>query len=341
MRCILVRFRWLAAVLLLATAAARAEVLAVDDALDASARAHIVTQYARQLIEGYAIPAKGKQAADDIRNRLARGEYDNQTSARSFAGRLSKDVEAVCRDKHTRLEYVPYDLQEERPPVSLAPAQAADNYGLQKFDQLPGNIGYLRIGRFAPVDAASTEAAARFMSQAANSSALIIDVRGADGDSPEMVALLSSYVATSYNIFNSRIHLYDRVDNQGRAVKELWTNPKVPGQRYGNKSPLYLLVDGQTRASGEAFAYNLQQLKRATIVGKPTAGDAHIKSSQPISRHLIANIASLRDVNVISHDNWEGGGVQPDQVVASAEALEAARAMAGAALNDSGRRPSK
>lgn len=328
----MVRFRWIAAVLLLATAAARAELLPVDDALDAAARAHIVTQYARQLIEGYVIPAKGKQAADDIRNRLARGEYDNQTSARGFATRLGKDVEAVCRDKHTRLEYVPYDLREERPAAAPARPQAEDNYGMQKFDQLPGNIGYLRIGRFAPVDAGATEAAARFMSQAADSSALIIDLRGADGDSPEMVALLSSYVATSYNIFNSRIHLYDRVDNQGRAVIELWTSPKVAGQRYGNRNPLYVLVNEQTRASGEAFAYNLQQLKRATIVGKPTAGDAHIKSSQPISRHLIANIASLRDVNAISHSNWEGGGVQPDQVVASAEALEAARAMAGAAI---------
>lgn len=311
-------------------AAARAEVLPVDESLDAAARANIVTQYARQLIEGYVIPGKGKQAADDLRNRLARGEYDSQTSARTFAARLSKDVEEVCRDKHTRLEYLPYDLQEERPRPA---AQPADNFGLLKFDQLPGNIGYLRIGRLAPVDAAATEAAARFMSQAAGSDALILDLRGADGDSPEMVALLSSYVASSYSIFDNRIHLYDRVDNSGRPVAEFWTNPKVAGQRYGHKKPLFVLVDERTRASGEAFAYNLQQLKRASIVGKPTAGDAHIQSSRPISRHLVANIAGLRDVNAISHSNWEGGGVQPDRLTSSADPLSEAVKLARGAID--------
>jgi hypothetical protein len=86
----------------------------LDEALDAPARAHVVNEYARRLTAQHVDPARAKAAADDLRQRLARGEYDQQTTARALAARVSRDVAAIMGDKHTYLEYVPYDLGDER-----------------------------------------------------------------------------------------------------------------------------------------------------------------------------------------------------------------------------------
>jgi hypothetical protein len=57
---------------------------------------------------------------------------------------VSRDVAAIMGDKHTYLEYVPYDLGDERQRPQ-PPSQAADNYGLGKFETRGDNIGYLQI----------------------------------------------------------------------------------------------------------------------------------------------------------------------------------------------------
>jgi C-terminal processing protease CtpA/Prc len=307
-------------------ARAQAPAAALDEALDANARARIVNEYARQLTAVHVNAGQAKLAADQLRKRLARGEYDDVVSARVLSARVSRDVAEVLPDRHTRLEYVPYDLTDikQRPTPQPPPA---DNFGLRKYEALAGNIGYLQISRFAPMDRASVEAAGRFMSQAADNAALIIDVRDAGGDGQDMAALLSSYVLTdtrSYVIIDKQIHLHDQVDRDGKAVNEYWTRAEVAGKRFGGRKPLYVLVNERTGAAAEGFAYDLQQYKRAVVVGAPTMGDAQVRAAPQISRHLLASIAVTRAVNTISRGNWESVGVQPDRMVAPEDALNEA-----------------
>lgn len=307
---------------------------ALDEALDANARARIVNEYARQLTAAHVNAGQAKVAADQLRKRLARGEYDDVVSARVLSARVSRDVAEVLPDRHTRLEYVPYDLTDikQRP---APPTQPADNFGLRKYEALTGNIGYLQISRFAPVDRASVDAAGRFMSQAADNAALIIDLRDAGGDGQEMAALLASYVLTdtrSYLITDKQIHLHDQVDRDGKPVTEYWTRADVAGKRFGGRKPLYVLVNERTGAAAEGFAYDLQQYKRAVVVGAPTIGDAQVRAAPPVSRHLLASISVTRAVNNISRGNWEGAGVQPDRMVAPADALNEAIGLAAAAI---------
>ncbi|MGI8691709.1 MAG: S41 family peptidase [Geodermatophilaceae bacterium] len=50
---------------------------------------------------------------------------------------------------------------------------------------------------------------------------------------------------------------------------------------------MYVLTSGATFSGGEALAYDLQQLGRATVVGERTRGGAHPRRGfrvQPISR---------------------------------------------------------
>lgn len=334
MGCILGRFRWIAAALLLTMMNARAQVPApapaLDETLDAPYRARIINDYAHQLTEQHVNPGKGKQAADELRKRLALGEYDHLTSARTFAARISQDVAAIVRDRQTYLEYIPYDQTDSRQRPPPAP-QPSDNFGMRKYESMPDNIGYVQISRFAYFDRPAYEAAGRFMSQAADNAALIIDLRGTGGDGQDMAAMLASYVLTdtrSYFFADKQLRLHDQVDRSGRAVAEYWTRPEVPGQRFGGKKPLYVLVNERTSAAAEGFAYDLQQYKRAVVVGAPTLGDAQIRASSPISRHLLASIAVTRAVNNISRSNWEGTGVQPDRMVAPANALNEALRLA-------------
>lgn len=324
--------RWMAAAAVAAVGAqGPLHAQALDEALDAPARAHVVSEYARRLSAQHVDAARAKTAADDLRQRLARGEYDRATTARALASSVSRDVAAIMRDKHTYLEYVPYDLGDPRQRP-----QPADNHGLGKFETRGDNIGYLQINRFAPLDRAAGEAAARFMAQAADCAALIIDLRDASGDGQAMAALLASYVLEdkrSYVFKDRQLHLHDLLDRDGRVVAEFWTSADAPGKHYGGNKPLYLLVNERTSGAAEAFAFDLQQyVKRAVVVGAPTAGDARMGARQRVSRQLLSSVAITRASNVITRTNWEGAGVQPDHMVAPDDALDAAVALARAAL---------
>lgn len=312
-----------------------AQAQTLDEALDAPARAHVVNEYARRLTAQHVDAARAKAAADDLRRRLARGEYDQQTTARALAARVSRDVAAIMGDKHTYLEYVPYDLGDERQKPQ-PPSLAASNYGLGQFETRGDNIGYLQINHFAPLDRGAGEAAARFMAQAADCAALIIDLRDASGDGQAMAALLASYLLEDKRSFifkDRQLHLHDQLDREGRIVAEFWTSADAPGKRYGGKKPLYLLVNERTSGAAEAFAFDLQQYaKRAVLVGVPTAGDARVGAKQRVSRHLQTSVAITRASNVATRTNWEGAGVQPDRVAAADEALATAQTLAQTAL---------
>ncbi|SDF46677.1 MULTISPECIES: S41 family peptidase [unclassified Duganella] len=348
---------WVAAAALMMSLGAGAQTSAppvLDEALDAPTRAHVINEFAHRLTELHVDGPRAKAAADDLRKRLARGEYDSQLTARALAARVTADVAAIAPDRHTYLEFVPYDLGDERqrPP---APAPAADNYGLRKFDLLDNNIGYLKITRFAPLDRGALDTAARLMDKAADSSALIIDLRDAGGDSQEMVALLSSYLLVDQRsiIFkDAQIHLHDQIDRSGRVVAEYWTYANVSGKRFGGVKPLYLLVSNRTSGAAEAFAYDLQQYmrraiasgksgQRALVIGAPTLGDARVGSKQRISRQLQTSVAISRASNVLTRYNWEGGGVQPDRMVDPAAALDTALGMAQAAIRISAATPAE
>jgi hypothetical protein len=332
------RRRWIAAAVLLLMTGAGAQTASpptLDEALDAPARAHVINEFARRLTEQHVDGPRAKAAADDLRKRLARGEYDDQLTARSLAARVTRDVAAVAPDRHTYLEWVPYDLGDERQRPA-PPSPAADNYGLKRFDTLADNIGYLKITRFGPVDRGAMEAAGRFMAQAADCPALIIDLRDAGGDGQAMAALLSSYLLVdrrSYIFRDKQIHLHDQIDREGRVQAEFWTRDDVAGRRFGGYKPLYLLVNDKTSAAAEGFAYDLQQyVKRAVVVGTPTLGDARVGVKQRISRQLQTSIAITRASNVVTRANWEGMGVQPDRMSASNAALDTALQLARVAL---------
>jgi C-terminal processing protease CtpA/Prc len=135
-----------------------------------------------------------------------------------------------------------------------------------------------------------------------------------------MVAYVTSY------LFTKRTHLNDLWTRRTNETREHWTSD-VPGMRFGDQKPVYVLTSKRTFSGAEEFSYNLKNLKRAVIIGETTGGGAHPVSGHKIDDHFTIGVPFARAINPISKTNWEGTGVEPDVKVPAAEALATAQRM--------------
>lgn len=85
--------------------------------------------------------------------------------------------------------------------------------------------------------------------------------------------------------------------------------------------PVYLLVDRRTASASEPLADMLQTTRRATLIGEPTAGSMLSSQTFELSTGLVL-IAPTADYHSADGRRLEGVGVEPDILIASADALE-------------------
>lgn len=86
--------------------------------------------------------------------------------------------------------------------------------------------------------------------------------------------------------------------------------------------------DRQKRPPAPSHPYDLQNLKRATIVGEVTGGGAHPGGGERLSEHFIMFVPSGRAINPVTKTDWEGTGVKPDVEVPAEKALKTANLLA-------------
>jgi retinol-binding protein 3 len=297
-----------------------------DIKVDAATRSQVIDQLIKEVNDGYVFPEVAKQMETAIRGRQKAGEYENITSAKSFTEKLTSDLQAVSRDKHLRVGYSiqPIPVRQERgEPTEAEKAQFNSymkrvNYGFDKVERLPGNVGYINFrGFFDPEGGAETVAAA--MNFVSNTDALIFDLRQNGGGDPAMVALICSY------LFGDKpVHLNDLYFREGNKTEEFWTKATVAGKKYGDKD-VYVLTSSRTFSGAEEFANNLKVLKRATIIGETTGGGANPGGNVRLSEHFQVFVPGGRAINPVTKTNWEGVGVEPDVKVPKEQALHTAQ----------------
>jgi C-terminal processing protease CtpA/Prc len=196
-----------------------------------------------------------------------------------------------------------------------------DNFGIYRVERLDGNIGYLDLRR-VPVPAIAGPAMAAAMELVAGTYALIIDLRRNGGGAPDGVVFWCSY------LFDEQpTHLNDIFRADTGETRQFWALPYVPGPRYLDR-PVYVLSSDRTFSGGEDFAYTLQALGRAEVIGETTGGGAHPSRMFPISAAVEIWVPFARSVNPVTGGNWQGTGVVPDLAVPEAEALDVAYAKA-------------
>jgi C-terminal processing protease CtpA/Prc len=195
--------------------------------------------------------------------------------------------------------------------------QVRENFGLAKVDVLKGNVGYIGFTYFTALEFAQ-ETYSGAMAVVANTDALIIDLRRCGGSmSPDALPFVCSY------LFAEPTRLSEIYWRTSDSVQQFWTLPTVPGRRFVNK-PVYILTSAQTFSGAEGMAYDLQSLKRATVIGDVSGGGANPGGSWRVDDHFAVGVPVGRVTNPITKTNWEGTGVTPDVKVPAPLALTAA-----------------
>jgi hypothetical protein len=293
----------------------------------------IVTKALELLRANYVFPEQAGQAATAIEARLEAGEYDDLDEV-TLTERLTRDLQETTGDRHLRVVLgggpgprrqripepeEPKDHEARR--LAMRRMGRLDNFGIRQVERLDGNVGYLDVRRVAvPANAGPAIGAA--MELVAGTYTLIIDLRHNGGGAPEGVVFWCSYL-----LDERPTHLNDIFHADTGETRQFWALPYVPGTRYLDR-PVFVLTSGRTFSGGEDFAYTLQALGRATVIGETTGGGAHPTRGFPISAAVHIGIPFARSVNPVTGTNWQGTGVVPDVAVPEAQAYDVAYARA-------------
>lgn len=300
-----------------------------DLAIDAQTRTEVLRAIADQLDE-YAFPDVAKKLQTDLRDRLSQKGYRDVKSGVQLAATLTAQLQTLSKDRHLKVYFSPAVLphltpQTEIPPEELAHQQRLSklrNFDINRVERLRGNVGYLELFSFEPPEFAgdTLAAAMRFLT---NTSALVIDLRYNRGGSASMVALLTSYLLPAY----PAVHLTDLYWQKENRRQQSWTVPHLSAPRYLDR-PVYVVTSLETFSAAEEFAYNLQQLKRAVIVGETTAGGANPGSGFRLHDHFWMFIPTGQAISLATGENWEGTGIIPDFKVPAELSLKTAQLLA-------------
>lgn len=254
------------------------------------------------------------------------------TDGEQLAKKLTDDIRGVAKDLHMAVMFSPRPVPpdpvgdppdtraewEKQAPLPMRLFVKFSDLQVDEVDQLDKGIGYLKLSGFPP-HFFVTEKYGETMDELAGTRGLIVDLRQNGGGDPKAVALLTSYFV------DQRTRLNDLWNRDTGISTQFWTVDKLAGKRYGGTKPVVILVGPGTRSAGEDFAYTMQVLKRATVVGKPTWGGAHPTRPYRLGEHFFALIPNRRTINPITQSNWEGKGVIPDIAAAPDQALALAK----------------
>jgi len=286
----------------------------------------VINRFSSLMFENYSDASISKKVKEALSQSLREGSYDNILTKQKFAGTITKDIQRVSGDSHLSVHYDPVRVKMIKDPSGVGKELDMEwfqenvvrwNYYFDKLELLPGNIGYLKLDGISRYEAAKKiESAVMFL---ADSEAIIIDLRSNGGGHTEAAVLLSSYF-----FGRDPVQLSSHIDLKTGKERQYWTLPVVSGVKLPDKD-LYLLVSRRTFSSGEGFAYDLQALGRATLIGEKTAGGAGTSSERfVLDDDFYCWLPTTEIINPITKQGYKDG-VIPDIEISGDQALERAQ----------------
>jgi len=301
-----------------------------DPVFDAAAKRQAVMAVAKLLTDDYIFPDKGAQAAALLTQNLNAGKYDAAATPDDFAAALTADLKGLTHDKHLRV----FDFA---PPKAFVPSKDDARRGpppppgkmsFGQVDRLKGNIGYIALDEFMP-KGGFKHGADSIMALVASTDALIIDLRNNHGGDVAAVAYMDSFFFDG----KTPVHVGDIVWRKAGTTnfdRQVFLTEPTPVSYAGK--PVYLITSQDTFSGAEAFTYDMQVQKRATVIGEVTGGGANPGGWQPVGPSLFMFLPNGRAENPVTHTNWEGKGVQPDVPIPATQGFATAYAAALKAL---------
>ncbi|MEO1642024.1 MAG: S41 family peptidase [Pseudomonadota bacterium] len=267
----------------------------------------------------YVLEDVAVRVADELRRTADEVPIKTRcTSKEEFARALTRTLRDISGDGHFYVEEITEEEDDD-----WIPAWRASGYkrgqGVTDVRVLDGNIGYIRIKSFYELEPAFPYYRAAF-DIVMDTDALIIDLRDNGGGSPQTTWPIQWTFLESGS--PSPMTMESRIE--APTPRE---EPPILWRRYGTQRPLAILVNGDTFSAPEAVAYTLQTADRATIIGSPSGGGAHLlDSGVDLNTGFTLYTPTQRPVSVETGENWEGIGITPDIAVPSEEAIETATA---------------
>lgn len=263
-----------------------------------------ITTFNQLLQQKYVDESLAMQVAQTLKTLTADGYFDEATTPEIFAPLLEAKVQAITQDKHLYIRANKKKVKASKSSPKRQPIRS-------KAEMLDSNIGYLKVNSFVFENTAIDALVEKVIA----SKYLIIDLRENGGGDPNKVKYLSSY------FFNKPTHLNTLYWRKGNRYDEYWTK-EIPEKRL-NQASIYVLTSTHTFSAAEEFTYNLQALKRATIIGEQTGGGANPGRLLKINKDISAFIPEGKAINPITKTNW-ANGIVPDVKCERDEALEVA-----------------
>jgi retinol-binding protein 3 len=319
---------------------------AKDMAIDAATKNTVIKTLNEEMRKKYVFLEVAKKVEAMLLKRQKNGDYDKITSAETFANTLTEHVQSATNDKHLRINYAQDEIPLENPNAAQNQEKkekdAAEdlgfmkfvNFGVERVERLPGNVGYLELRGFGNTEIVGHAISAAMVLLNA-SDALIIDLRKNGGGEPATVALLASYFTPA------QTHLSDIYNRSEEKTQQFWSAAYTAAPRYNKNKKVYVLTSKDTFSAAEDLTYTLQSLKRITTIGEVSGGGAHPVDDARLHAHFNAAIPYGRSINPITKTNWEGVGVIPEIKVDAAKALKTAHELALTALLETEKHPGK
>jgi hypothetical protein len=299
---------------------------AQEAAVDSAERGRVLQAVIENLRHHYFEHDVARKMAEALMARKPAGD-SAAIDGIGYAHWLTLQMRDVSHDMHLEAIYSADPLPE--PSRAPSPERLAryrqmlqdENCMFEKVEILPHNVGYFKLNFFPEPEYCGAEARAA-MAKLNYCSAVIFDLRDNRGAVPEMTKWIAAY------LFDHPEYWYNPRE---AASEQSWTSSPVPGNKLAGKA-VFVLTSHTTISGAEQFAYNLQMLKRATIVGETTAGAAHAGVFHRIDDHFGVAIPEVRPLNPYGKNDWEGVGVEPDVKAPAADALKVATALAAKQL---------
>lgn len=287
-----------------------------------------VTKIASLIDNNYVFEGRGKSISNSLLKKVKQNELVNIKDWKSLADSLTIIIQKLSNDGHMYVRNEPETVKElidaenkkdnelkNKPtedPFFYGTDALVNNFGFSEIKIFKGNIGYIKLSEIniSEKSLPTLYAAMRFIS---HTNALIIDLSNNGGGGSDVGAVLESF------FLPANIPLLEFVNRNGEKHIEhtvTWLTEK----KYNN--PLFIITNNGTASAAEAFAFSMKKQKRATIIGKRSAGAAHMNSWYVINDCLFISISTGAPTIPGTEISWERTGILPDFEVEAGKEIE-------------------